>query len=225
MTPDERPRLLDLFCGAGGATRGYQLAGFQVWGVDVKPQPNCCGDEVFERDALEVLEAGWWRSFDAIHASPPCQAFSRAGKLREAQGGKPSSGDLLTPTLALLRDVEIPWVVENVPNAPLTGMTLCGSMFPELRCERGPLRRHRVFASNVLLTPPRPCSHTERPVGVYHVMGDEIPNGGRTAKTLDEAREAMGVDWMTWPELKEAIPPDYTAHIGAQLLQAVRAVA
>lgn len=206
-----KPRILDLFCGAGGAGMGYARAGFEVVGVDVKPQPRY-PFEFYQADAMTFPLDG----FDAIHASPPCQLFTRAGSLREAQGGTSSKTDLLTPTLLRLRAVGVPWVVENVEGAaalmPLS-MRLCGSSFG-LR-----VRRHRLFLSRVRIVG-RPCIHGAqgRPVGVYHRLADEVPHGGRTARTLAEAQAAMGIDWMTWDELKEAIPPAYTQWIGEQLM-------
>jgi DNA (cytosine-5)-methyltransferase 1 len=199
---------------------GYHRAGFEVVGVDINPQPHY-PFEFHQADALTFPLDG----FDAIHASPPCQLFSRAGKLREAQGGEPSSLDLLTPMLLRLvtetADYGQSWVVENVPGAPLEGVTLCGSTFGL------GVRRHRVFASNLALMGNGSCRHREqgRPVGVYHVLGDDIPQGGRTARTLEEGQQAMGIDWMTWPELKEAIPPAYTEWIGRQLIAALERAA
>lgn len=196
---------------------GYYRAGFDVVGVDLNAQPEY-PFEFIQYDALAFPLDG----FDAIHASPPCQLFSRAGKLREAQGGKASSLDLLTPMLARLSwHSDVPWVVENVPGAPLEGLTLCGSMFGL------GVRRHRIFESCMALLAPGPCRHAEqgRPVGVYHVLNDEVPSGGRTAKTLEEGQAAMGIDWMPWASLKEAIPPAYTEHLGRQLLAALERAA
>lgn len=207
-----RPRLLDLCCGAGGAAMGYYRAGYDVVGVDIEPQPHY-PFAFYQADALTFPLDGDW---SAIHASPPCQAFSRAGRLRDAQGGTARSGDLLTPMLARLVPLSIPWVVENVEGAPMPEpIVLCGSAFGLA------VRRHRQFSSNRLLLRPE-CRHREqgRPVGVYHVLADEIPNGGRTARTLAEAQEAMGISWMQWAELKESIPPAYTEYLGAQLLAA-----
>jgi DNA (cytosine-5)-methyltransferase 1 len=215
-----KPRMLDLFCGAGGAAMGYHRAGFEVVGVDVRPQPHY-PFRFIQHDALSVLRTYiadplMDGPFDAIHASPPCQAFTRAKHLRVAQGGSTTALDLVDPTRALLRRLGLPYVIENVPGAPLHGVTLCGSSFG-LK-----VRRHRVFESNVYI-PPLPCHHKAqgRPVGVYHVLNDHVPQGGTTAKTLDEANAAMGIDWMTWNELKEAIPPAYTTWIGEHLLQVV----
>ena len=218
-----KPRLLDLFCGGGGAAMGYYRAGFEVIGVDIKPQPHY-PFAFIQADAIEFLRArtGMFvdsvMRFDAIHASPPCQPFTRAGHLMRAQGHTTSKPDLVDPTRSLLAESGLPWVMENVPGSPIRNpLMLCGSMFG-LR-----VQRHRLFESNVLLQSPGPCRHREqgRPVGVYHVMNDHVPQGGTTAKTLEEGQEAMGIDWMTWNELKEAIPPAYTEFIGRQLLNAI----
>ncbi len=205
--------LLDLYCGAGGAAEGYHRVGFKIVGIDIVPQPHYPFDFI-QTDALVYL-ASHWRGFDVIHASPPCQAFTRANTLKHAQGRHNEPVDLLTPTLDYLRaHVVMPWVVENVPNAPLhKDLILCGSMFG-LK-----VRRHRVFESNVFLPEAPICRHHEqgRPVGVYHSMNDDIPQGGRTARTLEEGQEAMGIDWMVWKELTQAVPPAYTQFIGEHL--------
>lgn len=210
-----RPRLLDLFCGAGGAAMGYHRAGFDVVGIDLSPQSNYPFPFI-QADALSPpvrLE-----DFDLIHASPPCQTFTRAGHLRDAQGKDATTVDLLEPTRALLKASGVPYVIENVPGAPIHGVTLCGSMFG-LK-----VRRHRVFECwpPVLMVPM--CDHPRqgRPVGVYHRLGDNIPSGGRTAASMQEANEAMGIDWMIFRELKEAIPPAYTEWLGRQMLAAMR---
>jgi DNA (cytosine-5)-methyltransferase 1 len=184
-----RPRLLDLFCGAGGATRGYQRAGFYVIGVDLEPQPNYCGDEFHQADAMTFPLEG----FDLIHASPPCQRFARVTAWRGDPGRHP---DLLTPMLERLRRQSTPWVVENVPEAiPRPDLVLCGSSFG-LR-----VRRHRHF----LLSWPTfdllaPC--------VHHVTLPFMHKGERAYA------DAMGCDWMTKTEARQAIPPAYTEWIG-----------
>ena len=210
-------RLLDLFCGAGGCSVGYARAGFEVTGVDIDPHPDY--PYTFDQaDAMDVLQdLDYLDQFDVIHASPPCQAFTRASHLREAQGHAANTLDLLTPTRELLQAWGGMWVLENVPGAPMANPALmCGSAFGL------GVRRHRWFDSPLLLMNSQ-CRHAQqgRPVGVYHVMGDEIPHGGRTARTLEEGQQAMGIDWMTWQDLKEAIPPAYTHYIGEQLLAAV----
>jgi DNA (cytosine-5)-methyltransferase 1 len=218
-----RPVLLDLFSGAGGAARGYQRAGFYVVGVDVRPQPHYAGDEFVEADAMTFPLDG----FDAIHASPPCQPFTRGQALR--RGKASDKPDLVAATRGRLTTFGRPWVIENVVGAPLRyPATLCGSMFGLA------VRRHRLFESSELLWPPRPCQHRRqgRPVGVYHAMNDQVKGidhstgktvyGGRTASTVEEAGVAMGIDWMTWGEMVEAIPPVYTEWIGARLMETIR---
>ncbi|HYE58597.1 MAG TPA: hypothetical protein VD948_08830 [Rhodothermales bacterium] len=213
-----KPRLLDLFSGAGGCARGYQLAGFHVTGVDLKPQPRYAGDVFIQGDALEyVREHG--HEYDAIHASPPCQAFTRAKFLRIAQGRSTQAPDLIEPTRAALAVSGKPYAIENVEGAPLIDpVLLCGSMFG-LR-----VRRHRLFETNVFLLRPV-CQHATapRPVGVHSwgKWGHEIPSGGKLAASLEDAQDAMGIDWMKRPELAEAIPPAYTLFIGRQLLAAL----
>lgn len=209
-------RLLDLFCGAGMASEGYAAAGFtEIVGVDINPQPHY-PYEFRQDNALEWLEDGWLDGFDAIHASPPCQAFTRAAHLRTAQGGKSKYDDLLTPVLELLRDVNVPWVVENVPGAPgMDGAVIeCGSAYGL------GVRRHRLFLSNRPLVGSG-CDHKAqgRPWGVYHVPKDDIPQGGRTARSVEHGREVMGVTReIPWNSLKEGFPPAYTEHIGRQLI-------
>lgn len=213
-----RPRLLDLFCGAGGAAMGYHRAGFDVVGVDLDPQPRY----PFEFHRMDALSLPAWliaHGFDAVHASPPCQEVSSTRHLRDAQGKKGRTVNLIPETRALLRATGLPYVIENVPRAPLLDpVWLCGSMFG-LAVERGPLRRHRGFESNVLLLS-LPDTHRQqgRPLGVYGSMRDDIPRGGRTVESLAEGQALMGIDWMPWGDLVEAIPPAYTEFIGRQLL-------
>ena len=213
-------RMLELFCGAGVGADGYHAAGFdEIVGVDINPQPDY-PYRFFKRDALEALDdlvaTGDIHVYDAIHASPPCQAHTRAKHLRTAQGGESKYPDLLTPTLELLRDVTIPWVVENVPGAPgMEGAVVeCGSSYGL------GVRRHRMFKSNIPLVG-SVCDHKAqgRPWGVYHVMNDQVPQGGRTVRTLEQGWEVMGVNReIPWKSLKEGFPPAYTRHIGSQIL-------
>ena len=206
--------LLDLFSGAGGCSVGYARAGFVVQGVDIQPHPDY-PYYFHQADAMDVLKDWSFLSqFDVVHASPPCQAFTSARHLSKAQGNQPNTLDLLTPTTELLKAWGGVYVIENVPGAPMSNPALmCGSAFG-LR-----VRRHRYFDSPLLLMNSG-CNHAAqgRPVGVYHQMNDEVPHGGRTARTLTEGQEAMGIDWMKWADLKEAIPPAYTQYIGEQLL-------
>ena len=210
------PKLLDLFCGAGMASDGYTAAGFTVEGVDINPQPHYPYPFI-QRDALDILGSDYPSQFDVIHASPPCQAHTRAKHLRSAQGGTSKYLDLLTPTLALLRGKwsHKTWIVENVPGAPgmEEAITQCGSSYGL------GVRRHRLFLSNRPLTGTI-CKHKEqgRPWGVYHVMGDSIPKGGRTVLNLAQGLDVMGVDrQIPWDSLKEGLPPAYTKHLGGQL--------
>src|SRR5258706_980930 len=155
--PVTRPRLLDLFCGAGGAATGYHRAGFDVTGVDIKEQPRY-PFEFFQGDAMEYLEALTWHRADlqrlvAIHASPPCQVFSVA-----TQRARTNHDDLLTPTRELLEATGLPWLLENVPDSPMRAdYKLCGCMFG-----LGRLRRQRWFETSWYgfdLRPP--CVHLE----------------------------------------------------------------
>ncbi len=212
-----KPRLLDLFCGAGGASAGYVAAGWEVVGVDLAPQPRYPFPFV-QADALKV--AGMFHLFDAIHASPPCQEVSSTRHLRDAQGKQGRHLNLIPQTRALLRASGLPYVIENVPRAPLIApVWLCGSMFG-LAVPRGPLRRHRGFESNAGLGAAPPDTHRllGRPLGVYGSMRDDIPHGGRTVESLAEGQALMGIDWMRWDELKESIPPAFTEWVGRRLL-------
>jgi DNA (cytosine-5)-methyltransferase 1 len=207
-------KLLDLYCKAGGASKGYQLAGFEVVGVDIKKQKRY-PFEFIQADCLELMkDVEFLKSFDVIAASPPCQTHSITQHLRNAQGRSTDKVDLIPQTRQALIASGKPYVIENVPGSPLIEpIQMCGSYFG-LK-----VRRHRRFESNLPIVG-SPCKHKEqgKPVGVYGSMRDEIPKGGHTAKTIEEAREAMGIDWMIWGELVEAIPPVYTQEIGKQLL-------
>lgn len=240
-----RPRLLDLFCGAGGAAMGYHRAGFEVVGVDIKPQPHY-PFEFVQCDALSGSLAG----FDAIHASPPCQF---ATTLRALHPSK-EYVNLIPQTKALLEASGLPYVIENVPQAAAwlaEPITLCGTMFG-LGIEGAELRRHRVFEIHPrLYSLSPPCVHGLRhhTIGVYGGGGaDPRPthrgprprtvavygNAGGTSRrraaagkgspqqhTVAERRVAMDIDWMTCDELDQAIPPAYTEWIGRQLLAAL----
>ena len=210
-------KLLDLYCKAGGASRGYQLAGFEVVGVDIKKQKRY-PYEFIQADCLELMkDMDFLRSFDVITASPPCQTHSITQHLRNAQGKSTDKIDLIPQTREALVASGKPYVIENVPGSPLINpIQMCGSHFG-LK-----VRRHRRFESNLPLIG-SPCKHKEqgKPVGVYGSMKDEIPGGGHTAKTIEQAREAMGIDWMIWGELVEAIPPVYTETIGKQILSVI----
>lgn len=194
-------------------------------GVDLNPQANY-PFEFHQGDALEFLGRFWGaKPFDAIHASPPCQAFTSMKHMPDAR----THQNLVGATRDLLLKTGLPYVIENVVGAPLQNPTmLCGSMFG-LRAEGFSLQRHRLFESNVPIDAPRLCQHTGPTIGVYggHIRCRSAKfwrNGGADFPGYDKkqmAMIAMGIDHhMTMNELSEAIPPPYTKHIGTQLLEA-----
>jgi DNA (cytosine-5)-methyltransferase 1 len=211
-------RMLDLFCKAGGASVGYNRAGFEVVGIDIAKQKRY-PFEFIQRDAIEALnDKEFIAGFDAIVASPPCQTHSITQHLRNAQGKTTDKIDLIPETRAGVIASGLPYIIENVPGAPLIDpVQLCGSSFG-LK-----VRRHRRFESNIALIGSI-CDHKTqgRPVGIYGSMRDDIPKGGKTADSMDEARAAMGIDWMIWKELVEAIPPAYTEFLGHQLMRHIK---
>lgn len=226
-----RPRLLDLFCGAGGAAMGYRRAGFDVTGVDIASQPRY-PFLFIQGDALEYCrEHG--HEYDVIHASPPCQGYSRMRHLPWLKDREYPM--LIDPTRDALNATGVPWVIENVEDAPLrNGITLCGAMF-DLK-----LYRHRKFESSVLLLSPPHRKH-EQVIGAGRMLNDRAkPNAdgwvslpGKTPKEIDRrlyaghfagmdsAKVAFGIDWMNRAEIAQSIPPAYTAYIGRQLTAAV----
>jgi DNA (cytosine-5)-methyltransferase 1 len=225
---------LDLFCGAGGCARGYHAAGFQVFGVDTSsarlrhyPYPHV------QADALDYAEKHG-HMFDVIHASPPCQLYSISHNAHTKQ-----HPDLLAPTRDILRRLGVPYVIENVPGAPMPdAMTLCGTMFDltAVDIDGVPifLRRHRLFESDLFLYPPNVCrcvaftNRGWRTGGVYG-NGSDSPDaaharqGGYTPR-VEIQRALMGLD-LPRDHLNQAIPPAYTQYIGEQLLDHLRAAA
>lgn len=228
-----KPRLLDLFCGAGGAAVGYHRAGFEVVGVDIKTQPNF-PFEFIQADALTFPLDG----FDAYHASPPCQAFTDNNITRET-----NHPDLIEPTRTLLVATGQPFVIENVQGAPIiASLLLCGTMFGLH------VIRHRYFEMNI--APPMSpfsCNHWGTVInadfapvygrgskGRRYIEVDE--HGVRVRKRIGRGkpppnglsfkewfRNAMGIDWMqNIKELTESIPPAYTEYIGKYLMDQIR---
>jgi DNA (cytosine-5)-methyltransferase 1 len=214
-------RLLDLFCGAGGASMGYHLAGFdEVVGVDNRPMPRY-PFHFIQADALEFLNRGYyWRAdngknyglndFDVIHASPPCQAYSRTRHLHAN-----SYERLIDKTRMALEKTGKPYIIENVVLAPLRNpFILCGKSFGLN------VRRHRLFETNFfVLTPPCQCKHTDYYVIFGHEARPRSIGKRSRAYNLTAAKAAMGIDWMVRDELAEAVPPAYTEFIGGNLLK------
>jgi len=217
-----RPRLLDLFCCAGGAAMGYHQAGFEVVGVDIRPQPRY-PFEFIQADVL-TLDPAFLASFDAIHASPPCQGYS---DLRHAPGtvGAPR---LISDVRSKLGQTGRPFVIENVAGAEsemLNPRRLCGSMFG-LGAQGCQLQRHRLIEATFWIDQLN-CRHTAAAtIGVYggHARKRSAKHGGRGTRDVwtgghkAAASEALGIDWMTLQELSEAIPPAYTRFVGEHLM-------
>lgn len=225
-------RALDLFCGAGGATKGLQRAGFHVTGVDIKRQPRYCGDAFVQADALnppfDLAE------FDFIWASPPCQAHTSLRKMWNARLHE----DCIPETRTMFEACGRPYVIENVPGAPLRAtVRLCGTMF-DLGTDCGAeLRRHRWFETSFIILQPE-CAHGWSVIGIYggHVRDrcrvitvtgatpqqNVVRNRVRKTYSTEDARAAMGIDWMSMDGLSQAIPPAYAEFIGrAYLRQAI----
>jgi DNA (cytosine-5)-methyltransferase 1 len=201
-----RPKLLDLFCGAGGASMGYHRAGFDVVGIDINPQPRYPFPFI-QADALNPPIN--LKAFDVVHASPPCQRYTQM--LNHGLTDRDKHPDLVAATRSLLAGSN--YVIENVPGSPLVNpITLCGEMFG-LR-----VMRHRLFESSLVLLQPDHVPH--RSEGGLRKQGDGgyyfRVYGHETGKALWGS--AMDAVWMKSWELSQAIPPAYTEFIGRQLL-------
>ena len=220
-----RPRVLDLYCGAGGASVGLWRAGWMPEGVDIEAQ-DYYPFRFTQADALDVLaDTRYLRTFDAIHASPPCQEHSILQSLAD-------TGWMLDRTLDALRGVGVPWMVENVATAPMAtaptlfgshGVLLCGSMFG-LGTSNPPrqLRRHRIFETSFAVPQPQ-CRHRGYAIGVYgHGTWDnnilESNHRGGNQGSAAECAEAMGIDWCGRLGVVQAVPPAYAQYIGEQML-------
>jgi len=228
-----RRKALDMFCGAGGAAKGLQRAGFHVTGIDISAQPRYCGDEFHQADAVNFPLDG----FDLIWASPPCQYFSTMRVMANARGHV----DLLRPTRERLQAARSLYVIENVVGSPIelrqpslftgvTGIMLCGSMFG-LNNGEHELRRHRLFESNAPLKQPS-CRHRLPVIGFYgdharsiqptvagiRQRGGDIDGAKNKLKLV---KELMGIDWMTWREATQSIPPAYSEFIGRQIIESM----
>ena len=214
-----KPRILDLFCGAGGAALGYYRAGFDVVGVDLSPQPHYPFQFV-QCDALSFVRRHG-REFDAVHASPPCQKYSQLAK-RWPDRRYP---DLIAPTRHELVAAGVPFVIENVVGAPLLDpVMLCGTMFG-LATGRRELQRHRLFECSFAVTAPTQCRHVLPVVGVYgHTGGRELRKSSTPRSGIAERRKVMRIDWMNRDELSQAIPPAYSEYIGLRLMEHLQAI-
>jgi len=202
-----RPSLLDLFCGAGGCSMGYHRAGFDVIGVDHKPQKNY-PFEFVQMDALDYLKKHGHK-FDVIHASPPCQRYSKA---THGAGTAMNHPDLVEPVRLVLQQIGKPFVIENVPGAPLIEpLKLSGMMFdldtirerwfetvPAIWFTPVPVRKHANTAKQ----------------GTQPIVGEQYISVVGHFSNVAYARRAMGIEWMTRDELAQAIPPVYTEYIG-----------
>lgn len=212
-----KPVMLDLFCCQGGASMGYNVAGFRVVGIDVDPQPRY--PFKFIQDDVMKLSARWIaENFDAVHASPPCQAHTKAWKLNKRDHPR-----LIEPTRDLLDAAGLPFVIENVEEARSElrdPVMLCGSMFGL------ETYRHRLFETNWTLSVPPHPDHVARTtkMGRAPVDGEFMHIVGNFSG-VDRGREVMGMPWANRDGLREAIPPAYTEYIGRQLLAHVEAVA
>lgn len=226
-------RILDLFCGAGGAAMGYYRAGFEVVGVDINPQPRYPFQFV-QADATDLYSWAWLLQIvDAIHASPPCQRYSTLSK-RFRTDRLHTFPDVLSNTREQLRGAGIPYVIENVPGAPLESPTiLCGSQFnltamwpgvgppgtPRTPVKVG-LRRHRGFEASFPIPDAGPHDHSYTAVPVYGYTNNRLFRGkSLNGESFSDLREqVMQIDWMRHEELNEAIPPTYTKYVGMQLM-------
>lgn len=207
-------RALDLFCGAGGASRGLQLAGFHVTGVDIRPQPRYAGDAFMQADALRPPFD--LARFDFIWASPPCQRFTNGAPARMAKGA--DYPDHIAATRALLAGHAFT-VIENILGAPVRpDLVLHGHMFPGLRVIRR--RKFELSWGGLHLVPPLPKGLLRE--GFVCVVGKGTPQGirkmGLPNATAGNRRDAMGIAWMTQKELAQAIPPAYSEFIGRAAL-------
>lgn len=223
----DRPRIADLFCGAGGAAKGLQRAGFHVVGFDIKPQPRYAGDEFHQADALTVDLSG----FDAVWASPPCQYYSR---LRHLPWLKDRSyWRSIPPTREHVQKWDIPYIIENVEDARwdmCEPVTLCGEMFGLS------LFRHRRFECSWFQLMPPHIKHTKT-IAPGHASLSERGNGMQGFKEINRDSIAghgrrgdvgkwsavMGIDWMTGAELAQAVPPAYAEYLGEHLIARVGA--
>lgn len=208
-----RPALADTYCCQGGASAGYQAAGFCTTGVDLDPQSRYPW-YFLQCDAILFIHR-FGRRFAAIHASPPCQLYSACHRIRGND-----HPDLIGPTRVALQATGRPWVIENVEDARrelVDPVLLCGTMFPGLRTHR-----HRLFETSVPLGVPEHPAHT----GATVKMGRPLRDGDwfhavGNFSGVGYVRDNLGVPWMNRDGIRECIPPVYAEHVGRVLLTAV----
>ena len=201
--------VLDAFCKAGGASKGWAAAGYEVVGVDIEPQPNY-PYEFYQGDAVDFIYQ-YGSEFDIVYGGPPCQLYSKMTKTAGTQNNHP---DLIEPTRKAMKAVGRPYMIENVRGSPLENpLMLCGTMFGLLEI------RHRYFeCSPPIWWPPAACNH-HRPVVKHGRPPDRLKHfHGITGNFSDVewAREIRGTPWMTRGELAEAIPSQYSEWLGRQ---------
>lgn len=215
-----RPRLLDAFCCAGGASKGYHDAGFDVIGIDKEEQPNY-PYEFVKGDAVQLLaDRGFMAQFDAAHASPPCQRKSKMTNCRP--GLAATYPDLIGPVHERLVRWGGPWILENVEGSGLPGqddlfgahgVVLCGTMFGR------ELYRHRWFRGSFPLRSPHHPRHVKPASKAGHWKPGTVISVEGNCSPIRLAREVMAIDWMPRENLAEAIPPYFAEHLGRQLLE------
>jgi DNA (cytosine-5)-methyltransferase 1 len=233
------PKLLDLFCGAGGSAMGYHRAGFEVVGVDIKPQPHY-PFEFHQADALIYL-CEHSQEFDVFHASPPCQRYSvmTKGRWKDRIEAHP---DLIDETRKCIQKFKKPYIIENVGGARkelINPVMLCGMMFGLQTKAGSQLRRHRYFELSFPMVLTITCQHNKasaigvygggqnparrKPatIGVYGHAGGSSNRDNLVSFGTQDRRDAMGIDWMTGKELSEAIPPAYTEYLGKYLMEKI----
>lgn len=209
-----KPLLLDLCCKAGGASKGYADVGFEIIGVDIEPQPHY-PYEFHCADAIEFLKKHH-KEFVAVHTSPPCQEYTQATKQWRMAGRQYPR--LIETLRDLLAKFKKPYVIENVPDAPLINpITLCGTMFGIKTY------RHRIFETSFKVPQPLHASHTTKQIKMGRPVkdGEYIQLVGHFSN-VPYGRKVMGIPWMTQHELAEAIPPCYTALVGKYLMKAIK---
>ena len=224
-------KALDLFCKAGGTSMGLHRAGFDVTGVDIEPQPRYPFEFILANALEYVAQHG--REYDLIVAGPPCQVHSVLAHLSNG-----THLDLIPDTRAALVASGKPYFIENVPGSPLINpLILCGTMFSGLKTACGArLRRHRLFECSVdIWWPPGQCKHIGQTIGIFgdkardtaaekrHYLKPKEIRGlpDNIGFSLLDARAAMGIDWMNFKELSQAIPPAYTEWLGREMLRLI----